>query len=382
MRHWHKEIVIAGLALALAGCASVQVSGPPAAEETAPVQTHWTMDQARPPAESDGYRPPLRLAVLLPMTGPLATAAAPVHDGLLAGYYGERRQRPELVFYDTATGASAAHARAVAEGADQILGPLGREEVAALFESLSGPPLIALNRGHGPPPPNATAFSLAPEDDGAAIADYLAGRNARRLLVLSNGDDSAQRALAVLRGRLQETEGAAVDVLAVAGDAPELTEAMRASAAKEGGIDAVVLAVRGSQARLLAPQLFAAGLGDRLRVATGQITSGTGKPEEDRALDGIVFPTETWLSGRSGPLPAADGVAQSLPTARGPAARLFAFGYDAWLLSGYLERLGTAPGTRLNGTTGVLQLDAAGNLLRTPAWAAWSGGQVVPHGGD
>src|SRR5690606_35851538 len=60
----------------------------------------WNFD-SRPPAAADGYRPPNRLAVLLPLSGQLATAAAPVRDGLLAGYYGENRRRPEIVFYDT-----------------------------------------------------------------------------------------------------------------------------------------------------------------------------------------------------------------------------------------------------------------------------------------
>src|SRR5690606_14255039 len=89
----------------------------------------WIFD-ARPPAAADGYRPPRRLAVLLPLSGPLATAAAPVRDGLLAGYYAESRQRPEVVFYDTAgseAGALSAYARAVAEGSDFVVGPLGRD---------------------------------------------------------------------------------------------------------------------------------------------------------------------------------------------------------------------------------------------------------------
>jgi len=62
---------------------------------------NWNFD-SRAPAAADGYRPPNRLAVLLPLSGPLATAAAPVRDGLLAGYYAEGRQRPEVIFYDTA----------------------------------------------------------------------------------------------------------------------------------------------------------------------------------------------------------------------------------------------------------------------------------------
>jgi hypothetical protein len=60
----------------------------------------WTLD-ARAPAEADGYRPPERLAMLLPLSGEAARAAAPVRDGFLAGYYGENRRRPEISFYDT-----------------------------------------------------------------------------------------------------------------------------------------------------------------------------------------------------------------------------------------------------------------------------------------
>ena len=54
-----------------------------------------------PPAAADGYRPPERLAVLLPLSGPLAAAGQSVRDGLLAAYYAEGRRRPQLRFYDT-----------------------------------------------------------------------------------------------------------------------------------------------------------------------------------------------------------------------------------------------------------------------------------------
>src|SRR3546814_9858573 len=109
-------------------------------------------DAARPPAERDGYRPPLKLAVLLPLSGNLATAGASVRDGLLAGYYGERRTRPEILFYDTANssgGAIAAYNKAVDDGADQVLGHLGSDGVDAVFRSVQpGVPVLALNRGN------------------------------------------------------------------------------------------------------------------------------------------------------------------------------------------------------------------------------------------
>src|SRR3546814_14841671 len=91
--------------------------------------------------------PPLKLAVLLPLSGNLATAGASVRDGLLAGYYGEHRTRPEILFYDTANssgGAIAAYNKAVADGADQVLGPLGRDGVDAVLDRKS----TRLNSSH------------------------------------------------------------------------------------------------------------------------------------------------------------------------------------------------------------------------------------------
>ena len=67
-----------------------------------------------------------------------------------------------------------------------------------------------------------------------------------------------------------------------------------------------------------------------------------------------------------------------LPTAKGPAARLFAFGYDAWQITAYLEHLATANDARIEGATGTLRLDGFGNVLRVPAWSTFSGGVAMP----
>src|SRR5690606_41440768 len=118
--------------------------------------------------------------------------AAPVRDGLLAGYYGENRRRPEIVFYDTTgtpAGAQAAYARAVSEGSDFVVGPLGRDEVTALFRSQDlGVPSLALNRGAGTgaPPPGHSMFSLAPVDVVHAAAVYQRDTVRRLVLVLAS----------------------------------------------------------------------------------------------------------------------------------------------------------------------------------------------------
>lgn len=380
------------LAALAAGCATVQVSRPAAPTQDTPAQSNqraarWQFDAGtRPPAERDGYRPPVKLAVLLPLSGALATAAQPVRDGLLAGYYNETRRRPELAFYDTggtAAGAEGAYARAVAEGADQVLGPLGRDEIDAVYRGVQAKaPVIALNRSGTAPPANSASFSLAPEDDGTGAADYLVGKGAKRVLVLAGDGDYARRATAAFGKRLAEREGSVVQTLAITGDKPaDQTALLQAAAQREGGVDAVFLSLRSAQARALVPQLSLAGLGGKPRVATSQLTSGTGKPETDRLLDGIAFPTDAWsVSGVRG-LPAANLTGQRLPTARGPAAKLFAFGYDAWLLAAYLEYLALGDEARIDGATGVLRIGADGNVVRAPAWSTFRDGVAVPLAG-
>jgi len=332
-------------------------------------------------AERDGYRPPTRLAVLLPLTGAMAAASSPVRDGLLAGYYGEHRARPEIVFYDTAgtpAGAVAAYQKASGEGADYVLGPLGRDEVGELFKTPDlNVPMLALNRGPTPPPNGHASFALAPEDDGIAAAEYLLSRNARRVLVLTGNEDGMRRSVAAFREHLLSRGGTVVDTLTIAEKPLDSTAALLASAQKEGGLDAVFLALKGGQARALAPQLGSAGLTAKLRVSTPQLLSGTGKPEQDMLLDGIAFPTETWsVQGVRG-LPSADTAGSLLSTARGPAAKLFAFGYDAWLLTGYLDKIAANANAAVPGATGTLRVDGFGNIMRSPAWSTFSNGQVI-----
>ncbi|KAF1686069.1 LppC family lipoprotein [Pseudoxanthomonas broegbernensis] len=339
----------------------------------------WNFAQ-RPPAAADGYRPPRKLAVLLPLSGQLATAAVPVRDGLLAGYYGEQRARPEIAFYDTAgtpAGAVAAYGRAVAEGSDFVIGPLGRDEATALFRDPSATvPSLALNRAGIAAPPGHVMFSLAPEDDGVAAADYLLARERRNVLVIAGNDENGQRAAEAFRTRLLERGGQVAASLSVGEQPGDLSARLVQAAA--GGADSVFLAVRGPQARALAPQLALAGLASRTRIGTSQLTSGTGRPEEDGVLDGIVYPTEAWSSRGAPGLPQASLAAATVPTARGAAARLFAFGYDAWRIAAYLERLVTRTDGELRGATGDLRLDGFGNVVRQPAWATFSGGTPVP----
>ncbi|PZO08845.1 MAG: LppC family lipoprotein [Lysobacteraceae bacterium] len=334
---------------------------------------------AWPAAEGDGYRPPLRLAALLPLSGPMAAAGHSVRDGLLAAYYAEYRRRPQIRFYDTAgvDGVRRALLKAREEGAQMLVGPLTRDEVNALFALPDlDLPVVALNRGTVPPPAGSAAFALSPEDEGAAAADRLLDRGLRNVLVVTQADDNAQRALGAFRERLGARGGRVLKEVTVSEGNPDYVPALQA-ALSGARPDALFLSLKAAQARLLSSQMDTAGLIGVPRVATSLILSGANL-RMDTELDGIQYPELPWLLGLRGSLPDPDTIGQTLPSAQGGGARLFAFGMDAWMLVANLDRLASDPGAELRGATGELQLDGFGGVQRRPAWAVFSGGRSRP----
>ena len=330
-----------------------------------------------PPADADGYRPPAKLAVLLPTSGPLAAAAVGVRDGLLAGYYAEPRRRTSLRFYDsggTGDRARAAMKKALADGAQMIVGPLGRDEVSAVFaDGDPDVPVLALNRPQDTPPSGSLSFALLPDDEGLALADRLAARGLQNALVFVQNDDGAQRALNALREGLKLRGGTIVAEIVVGEGSADLGKRIADALAKASQAPtAVVFDIKSAQAPLVLAQVRASPLSGLPRLATSSIVSG-GKSASE--LDGIEFPELPWLLDQSDALPNADALAHSLPSARGASQRLFAFGRDAWSLVGYFERLQSDPNFTINGATGRLRIDSLGALQRDPAWAELSGGR-------
>jgi outer membrane PBP1 activator LpoA protein len=340
-------------------------------------------ESTRPPADEDGYRPPLKLALLLPASGPVAVAASAVRDGFMTAYYAESRRRPEIHVYDTADsagGAVAAYKKAVADGNDFVVGPLGREQVSALFgQSDVSVPILALNRAATPAPPGSQSFSLAPEDEGVAAAERLLSRKLLHAIAFTARDDNAVRALAAFREAYTQRGGSIVAEAVIADAGPNYGPILHDALTKAGDqYDAIFLALKAPAARLLATQLPTNGYRDVPRESTSLILSGGGNARLDQELDGIEYPELAWLLHSINGLPDAASLGSHLPSARGGGARLFAFGADAFRLSAYLESLTASPEASVRGATGALHLDGVGNVQRDSEWAVFSGGRGRP----
>lgn len=336
----------------------------------------------------DGSR---RIALLLPLSGALQAAGESVRDGFLAAHFnadgGSALNISVRDSGNTPEQAVAAYRQALADGQQLVVGPLSREAVAALFaEADLGAPLLALNRA-GPVPPGHASFALLPEDEGVALATRMQRRGLQRVVAVVSGDDGAQRALGAFRERLERAGGSLVTRIDIDERGIDFQPAIRAALqgaglptsapeeldeAHDPGFDALFIAVRAPAARLLVPQLKVFGLSEVPMMATSQIHAAGDEARMDRDLTGVEFVESPWLIDELPGLPARRELARDLPGARGPAARLFAFGMDAYAL--LRLRLSGDPAGVVQGATGVLSLDELGEVQREPAIAVFRNG--------
>jgi outer membrane PBP1 activator LpoA protein len=334
---------------------------------------------AFPPAESDGYRPPNQLAVLLPLSGNSAGAGIAVRDGFLSQYYAENRRRPKVNFYDTAgsaEGAKNAANKAMGEGAQMIVGPLTRDEVNAVSNQADVTvPILFLNRGQNPPAPGNLSFALSPDEEGWISADRFANRNQMSVIIFTQRDDTAQRTVAAFKDQYKIRGGQIIAEHLVEGEAVDLPSKITALlAGNNNNTSAIYIALKAPQARALMTQIKTSGLAGTPKLAASLILNGA-SASQDVVLDGIEIPELPWLLNQYSGLSNAESVAKSMPGIRGPAQRLYAFGADAWQLSAYLDRLQQDAGFSLSGATGSLRADSMGNVQRDPSWAVFTGGR-------
>jgi outer membrane PBP1 activator LpoA protein len=334
-----------------------------------------------------------KLALLLPSSGDLAGAAQVIRDGVLAGYFSDPGRRPLVQVYDSGNSpeeAVAAYERALAEGADRVLGPFPREQVTALFRHGTRVPTLALNYAEAPalPPPGSLQFALLPEEEALAVAEYMIERGMRSVTALVPEDDFGRRTLDAFRSRFVALGGEVRDPQFFSPQLTDNSTAIRRALSAQrqaqagadgrfvGGLDGIFLAARPAQARLLMPQLRVQDPLGLPIFATSHLYGGA-PSSQDQDLNGIEFVDAPWLYADVGNFPPRQQVA-SLSALQGPAVRLFAFGLDAWHLVSRIEWLEDHPRQVLEGATGRLAADGRGSIRRQGVWRKFVDGTPEP----
>lgn len=346
--------------------------------------------------QREGFSAVRQVAILLPLSGPVAGVSQSILDGFFAAYFtDDNADRPLLRTYDTGKipqDAIAAYQQAVADGAGFVVGPLQRESVGELFRQSLPVRVLALNHpDSGEIPTRGSAeFGLLPDAEGAQAAERMLGIGITRAAVIAASTDWAERAAMAFRAQFEARGGqivgearvqdgefnyksALLQAASAIADTSNAEGTGRTSPADAG----VFISMRAQQARLLMPQLKLAGINAPV-FATSHVNSGEISPSLDRDLDGVEFCDATWLFSTVPGRPDRNRITQQLSSANGVGGRLFAFGMDAYALLPYMDWLLAHPDTYLDGASGQLAVDSFGRIHRVLTWARFVDGVAQP----
>ncbi|HEX9706220.1 MAG TPA: penicillin-binding protein activator [Steroidobacteraceae bacterium] len=346
----------------------------------------WKGLVERPAAPSDL---PRQVALLLPLSGRAASAGTAVRDGFLNAYYDDgSASRPRLKIYDVAArDAPSSYLQALADGSDFVVGPLTREEVAALATLADGrATTLALNflPDGVQVPDRFFQFALSPEDEARLAARRIVADGRMSGVTLVPQSDWGRRIQAAFAEEFAAAGGQVVDqadYLPSTADFNELLRRLLRTTGQRGSMprpDAqfIFVAAQPVYGRLIRTQLrfnYASALP---MYATSDIFDPAGSGNVD--LDGVIFPDMPWIIDPQGPSASARETADRVWRGRnGQLERLHAFGYDAFRLIGELRRL-RGGSTPLLGTTGRLAVDGQGRVRRELEWAQIVGGRPAP----
>lgn len=172
-----KRLSALGVALSLAACATVVPRGPveqprqPAA--TRPGSSDLDVTAGLP---QDSARN--RVALLVPLSGGNAGVGKSLANATMLALLDTRNMQVRITNYDTATGAAAAANRAIADGAQLILGPLLADDVRAVapIAKRAGVPVLSFSNDTGVAGNGSYVLGYAPAQAIERVVEYAKGR--------------------------------------------------------------------------------------------------------------------------------------------------------------------------------------------------------------
>jgi outer membrane PBP1 activator LpoA protein len=334
---------------------------------------------------------PDQIALLLPLSGRSESVGVAVRDGFIAAYLEQdAATRPRLKIYDVAAESVAvAYSRALAEGAGFVVGPLTKEDVAAMVPLSGGrTPVLALNflDPSVNTPQNFYQFALLPEDEARIVARRAAADGKLQGVVIAPIGEWGNRVSAAFADELSHLGGVVLDSQRYEASQSDFADIIKQVLQVHGAkgepsthrTDAAFVFVAGTPgaARQILPQLKFHYAGDVPVYSTSY--SFEPDPAANSDLDGMMFPDMPWMIADD-PVTAQirDGVREAWPTRTTRLDRLYAFGFDAYRLVPALRSKSPAEAGEISGMTGKLHLDEHNRIRRDLDWAQIKNG--VPN---
>ena len=336
---------------------------------------------------------PNQIALLLPLSGRGEAFGVAVRDGFVAAYLEQdAARRPSLKIYDVAAeSVGAAYNRAIADGAGFVVGPLTKEDVAAIAPLSAGrTPVLALNflADSASPAKNFFQFALLPEDEARSVARRVVADGRLAGVAIVPAGELGNRVAAAFADELKTLGGTLLDSQKYDPSQPDFSDIIKQELqvkATKGEpsthrTDATFVFVVGSPgaARLIMTQLNFYYAGDVPVYSTSD--SFEPDPTANADIDGMFFPDMPWMiSNDPVTTQIRDSVRSAWParTSRGDRNRLYAFGFDAYRLVPALQSKNPSDAGEISGVTGKLHIDDHNRIRRELEWAQIKAG--VPN---
>ena len=353
-----------------------------------------------------GLAYPPQIGLILPLSGRQQGAGVAVRDGFLAALLQqEQAQRPMVNVYDSAEmGATTAYRRAIADGAQFVVGPLTKDDVTAIAASGETSVLtLALNQtaDDASVPSLMFQFALDPEDEARQVAQRVTADGRMRGLLLLPNNEWGQRVFKAFDTELKTLGGTIaamrfydpasrdysqpITQLLLIDESRARSNALSATIGtrlefeprRRGDAQFVFVGAQPVQGRSLRPALRFHLAEDLPVYATSDIFEPDAEANSD--LEGVIFPDMPWVIS-------PDAVSTQLRTAlskhwpvraRGR-GRLYAFGFDAYRLVPLLKAGRFGNEHAVPGMTGLLSIDNKGRVHRELDWAQVAGGKPNP----
>jgi outer membrane PBP1 activator LpoA protein len=342
------------------------------ARETTPVITPVpaavAVETPTQPAAEEAPSGEKFVGVMLPLTGTYAPAAQAVRTGLMAAAAADNNiEKLELRFVDTQKAdVGSTYRKLVAEGAKFVIGPLTKDEVAALGGIGDLPiPVLALNQLAELNRDKLYQFALTPEQELEQVASLAWFDGRQNALVLAPSSALGQRLSSHFNSYWKSLGGKIANTRTYQPGAADYSDTARQLLANISGTDPAVAAQRPEFIFLIADSRDGSLLNPHIQnqqpsriplYATSMIYNGQQNSPKNQDLVGVTFCDSPWLlDSDSGPLSlqALQPAAQKTPELY---LRLLPMGIDAYALISQLDQLKAGGLNRYGGASGVLTM--------------------------
>lgn len=353
-------------------------------------------------SQTPAYNPE-RIAVLLPLSGPLKTLGDAVQYGMAAA---AAKQQRTLVFIDSTKAAAELQAEVTAAQVQFVIGPLLREDIDKIQQlpDWQWPTLFLNGKGDLPVKPEQYFFALAWEDEASQMVQVFRQRQYQHPVLIYAVNPIGQRMAQHFQSRWQQSGGQPVETYSygsqeqlqalinkfLEAEASEerakeinrlIGQSIKAELHSRQDIDAIYLIADPVQTRFFKPfiDVTVSPTAKRLPIFTSSRSHSLKVDKTDqRDLAGLTMTEMPWLLPQAAIAPPLRQEFDSLFAEQDEQLqRLFAMGHDALMLVGRLKQQQQFPAMAYHGLTGSLRLADGHSVQRQLTLAQYRQGKLL-----